>query len=453
MYKNKKQNLENLFRTLGENNQLNGAILVAEKGEILYENSFGLADFITKRPLHNKSVFELASLSKPFTALGIILLEQQGKLSYDDLIERWLPALPYMGITIRHLLNHTSGLPDYMDLFQHYWETDKIAVNKDVVNMLIKHQPPSYFPPNEGWLYSNTGYVLLAVIIEKISGLRFEDFMREALFHPLGMAGTRVYNRRLQNKEVIPNYAYGYVYDVHSGQYVLPDELAETNYVVFLDGIQGDGTVNSNIRDLYLFDQALYTEEIISQASKEQAFFPVQWNKEEKLGYGFGWLIQDSPDKGRIVSHDGSWPGYSTSMIRYTDHNRTLIYLSNMEQDYEYEQAILAAAENILFDQPYVIPERPADKKKADIDPAIYSCYIGTYSFNDGTNALVTTEQDRLYLQITGQAQFELFPFSETRYFIQSLPVEVEFILDKEQKANRFVVYQNGGEEEAIRMK
>ncbi len=144
----------------------------------------------------------------------------------------------------------------------------------------------------------------------------------------------------------------------------LPDELEETDYVVFLDGIQGDGTVNSAIRDLYLFDQALYTEEIIGKESKDQAFTPGYWNEEEQFGYGFGWMIQNSPQKGKVISHDGGWPGYSTLMIRYIDQNKTLIYLSNMEQSYQFEQAVIAAAVNILFDQPYVIPKRPADQKK-----------------------------------------------------------------------------------------
>lgn len=132
------------------------------------------------------------------------------------------------------------------------------------------------------------------------------------------------------------------------------------------------------------------------------------------------------------------------------DHRKTLIYLSNMEQDADYEQAILKAAENILFDQPYKIPERPADKKKKDIDTAIYNRYVGSYSFHDGTAATVTAENERLYLQITGQMRFELFPSSETRFFLQSLPVEVEFMLG-DDTAKSFIVYQDGTEGEAVR--
>ncbi|MCP1534745.1 beta-lactamase family protein [Bacillus velezensis] len=451
MNEKKKQAFEQLFSTLDERHEINGAVLAAENGRILYQGSFGAAELKTKRMLNDQSVFELASVSKPFTALGVIILEQQGKLRYDDMIERWLPDFPYPGITIRHLLHHTSGLPDYMELFLTHWDRDRIAVNQDVINMLKQHKPDAYFPLGKEWLYSNTGYVVLAVIIEIVSGMSFAEFMKQAVFHPLRMHDTRIYNRRL-SKENIPNYAYGYVYDVHSGEYVLPDELEETDYVVFLDGIQGDGTVNSAIRDLYLFDQAFYTEEIIGKESKDQAFTPGYWNEEEQFGYGFGWMIQNSPQKGKVISHDGGWPGYSTLMIRYIDQNKTLIYLSNMEQSYQFEQAVIAAAVNILFDQPYVIPKRPADQKKADIDPAIYSRFTGNYSFQDDTHASVAVKENRLYLTIDGQTPFELFPMTETRYFVRALPLEIEFAGDKAQTAPHFVLYQDGTEETAVRI-
>ncbi|KFI02860.1 serine hydrolase [Bacillus spizizenii] len=449
MKQNKRKHLKTLFETLGEKYQFNGTILAAEDGEILYHHSFGYAELTEKLPLQTNSLFELASLSKPFTALGIILLEEKGILGYEDKVERWLPGFPYQGITIRHLLHHTSGLPDYMGWFVSNWDQHKIAQNQDIVDMLMNEGLPNYFEPNEGWLYSNTGYVLLAVIIEKASGMSYADFMNTNIFSPVGMSETRMYNRRLR-PERIDHYAYGYVYDVHSETYVLPDDLEETNYVVYLDGIQGDGTVNSVTSDLFRFDQALYQDDLISNASKKAAYSPVRLNNGGTIDYGFGWVLQNSPEKGRIVSHDGGWPGYSTAMIRYIDHRKTLIYLSNKEEEAEYEQAILKAAEHILFGQPYEIPERPADKKKKAIEPAIYASYVGSYSFQDGTAARVTAENERLYLEITGQLRLELFPSSETRFFLRSLSVELEFMLG-DDVAKSFILYENGTEEEAVR--
>ncbi|ASB90899.1 serine hydrolase [Bacillus sonorensis] len=450
MKQKKRERLANLFNVLGERNHINAAVLVAEDGDIIYQNSFGYANLPEKRLLQDHSLFELASLSKPFTALGVLQLAQQGAVNVEDEVERWIPGFPYQGVTIHHLLTHTSGLPDYMEWFHKYWDHSRIAVNQDIVDMLMNHQPPGYFAPGEGWLYSNTGYVLLAVIIEKASGLSFPDFMKKNIFGPVNMQSTRVYNRRLQ-PETIDDYAFGYVYDIHKGQYILPDELEETEYVYYLDGIQGDGTVNSTIRDLYVFDQALYTDSLIIQASKELAFSPVRLKNGETVDYGCGWLLQNSPEKGRIVSHSGGWPGYSTKMIRYIDQQKTFIYLSNVEQNDEYEQAIFEAVDNILFDQAYVIPERPADKKKKEIDPAIYSRYIGSYSFPDGTIAYVTVENERLYIQITGQARFEIFPSSDTRFFLRSLSVEIEFILEG-GTVTRFTIYQNGAVEEVMRI-
>ncbi|MER0465546.1 serine hydrolase [Bacillus cabrialesii subsp. cabrialesii] len=449
MKRNKRKHLKTLFETLAEEYQFNGTILAAEDGDILYHHSFGYADLTEKRPLQTNSLFELASLSKPFTALGVILLEEKGILGYEDKVERWLPGFPYKGVTIRHLLNHTSGLPDYMGWFFANWDQHKIAVNQDIVDMLMNEGLPGYFEPNEGWLYSNTGYVLLAVIIEKASGMSYADFMKTRIFSPVGMKETRVYNRRLR-PERIDHYAYGYVYDVHSETYVLPDDLEETNYVVYLDGIQGDGTVNSVASDLFRLDQVLYEDDFISNASKEAAFSPVRLNNGETFDYGFGWGLQNSPEKGKIVSHSGGWPGYSTMMVRYIDHRKTLIYLSNKEEDAEYEEAILKAAENILFGQTYEIPERPADKKKKKIDPSIYSRYVGSYVLQDGMAATVTAENERLYLHITGQLRLELFPASEIRFFLRSLSVEVEFVLGDEV-AKSFIIYEDGTEEEAVR--
>lgn len=449
--KQKKQKLEMLFRTLHDKEQINGAVCVVEQGEIVYQSVFGYGDLSTQRRLTLDSVFELASLSKPFTAAAIMLLKEQGRLSYDDFIEQWFPGFPYPGITVRHLLNHTSGLPDYMELFQNHWDHTQIAVNEDVLNLLLEHRPERRFTPNEQWEYSNTGYVLLALLVERISGLSFAEFMDTHMFRPLGMLHTRVYNRRYMN-ETIDNYAYGYVYDPLSGQYVLPDQFPDTQYVIYLDGIQGDGTVNSTLGDLIKFDQALYSETFLSKESLKQAFTPVQLKSGETFDYGFGWILENHAEKGLTVSHSGGWPGYATLMIRYTEAKRTIIYLGNMEQDHQYEQGIVEAVQNILFDQPFEIPEYPAKIRAVPVDPAVYERYIGVYRLDEGMDVKVTSEQGRLYLQVEGQMRVELYPLSETRFFIRVVPDEVEFVTDCSGKAHKFIIHEDNTESEAIRL-
>jgi len=449
--KTKQEKLTELFETLVEKGQFNGAILVAEKGRILAEAAYGMAELSTGRKLTVDSVFELASVSKPFTAAAIIHLEQTGRLNYEDRIDRWLPNFPYPGITIRHLLTHTSGLPDYMELFLEHWDHTRIACNEDVLDMLTTYKPACLFQPNEEWRYSNTGYVLLAVIVEKVSGLSFAEYMRENIFKPLEMNDTQVYNRRFRN-ESIADYAYGYVYDVRSGEYMLPDQLPETDYVVYLDGIQGDGTVNSTIRDLYRFDQALYGESFLNEQSKSAAFAPARMNNGETFDYGFGWIVDRQEGKGTVVSHQGGWPGYSTTFIRFIDCNKTIIGLSNMEQGYEFDQAVIAAVEQILFDQPYDIPERLPRQEAVAVDPVVLERYAGHYEFPDGPKVSVTIEAGSLFIQIEGQVRLELYASSQTKFFIRALPVEVEFITEEDHsEASGFILYQDGAEQQAQR--
>lgn len=454
----KREQLERLFDEINRQGGANGVFLAAERGEIVYQAAFGLADLSLGRPLTTNTVFELASLSKPFTAMGVIILEEQGKLSYDDPISKWMPELPYPGITIRHLLSHTSGLPDYMELFFTYWDRTRIAVNEDVLELLIQHRPKALFEPNESWLYSNTGYVLLAILIERISGLRFADFMRRSVFEQLGMTSSCIYNRRL-SKAIIPDYALGYVYDYHSAEFKLPDVIDDTQYVEFLDGIQGDGTVNSNLSDLFKFDRALYTDKLVNKQSLSQAFAPVQLNSGETFDYGFGWILEHKEEYGRAVHHSGGWPGYATFMVRYIDADMTLIYLRNKEEDVEFDQSVIEAAEQIMLERSYDIPQRLPERKIALFDYSLYERYTGMYRLEgvgvDGEDptAQVLIEDDRLFMQISGKVRLELYPEAPARYFVRLIPVEVEFVCDeKADKAEKLILIQDGVETTAFRI-
>lgn len=348
--------LDELFTTLAENKKFNGNIMVLDKGVPFYTGSFGFAQLASSTMLTTDSVFELASVSKAFTAMGIMILQEQGKLSYEDTIEKFLPDFPYAGISVQNLLTHTSGLPDYMELFEQHWDRSKIATNHDILEQLKLHKPDVYFRPNEKYEYSNTGYVLLALIIEQVSGASFADFMKQQIFHPLEMEKTRVYNRRY-SQESIDNYAYGYVYSKHLDKYCLPDELAEHDFVFYLDGIQGDGVVNSTLEDVRKWDRALYTEKLVSKETLKKAFSPVILADDQSYDYGYGWRIRNEPGVGKVACHGGGWPGYQTWLSRYIDFDKTIIYLSNVEQDRELTQAIIDAVENIIFNRPYQIPK------------------------------------------------------------------------------------------------
>lgn len=430
--KTKREHLEAFLTSIREQNAVNGAFLIADQGEVLLKQTIGLADFRNGRMLTVDSVFELASLSKPITALGIVLLWQSGKVELDDLVTAWISNFPYSDITIRHLLGHTSGLPDYMELFSEHWDRSIIATNQDVLNMLIRYKPELLFPSNTGWMYSNTGYVILALLIERISGQTFAGFLKDQLFVPLGMNQTRVYNRRSEEEE-IPDYAYGFVYSFDEAAFVLPDTLKELDYVRYLDGIQGDGTVNSTLNDLLKLDQALYRDDFLDVSLREELFIPVLMNSDQPFEYGLGWIIERKEGIGRVVSHNGGWPGYATIMKRYIDQDMTLIVLLNTEKDLQYNQQVVDAMEHILCGEDYEIPLPSAERIIAEVDSSVYKRYAGRYRFNNELAgqvifADVVVEDDRLYMRLNNGMPLAMYPLNDTRFFFREDLAEVEFV-------------------------
>ncbi|MGX4585287.1 serine hydrolase domain-containing protein [Paenibacillus chitinolyticus] len=451
---NKQKQLQELFTAMSAKGIFNGVFLAADKGEIVFEGAYGLADRETGRALTVHSVFELASVSKTFTAMGILILAEQGKLSLTDSVEQWIPDFPYKGITVKDLLRHTSGLPDYTPLFIKDWDRSKIATNWDVLEYFNVRRPPLQFQPGENWEYTNTGYVLLALLIEKISGLSFAEYMSEALFKPLGMHSTRIHNRRLSGN-VPPDFAFGYVYSFETHSYHLPDEQPATDFVVYLDGIQGDGTVNSTLHDLLLWDQALYTEKLVSKKTLDEAFTSGKLPDNKPYSYGYGWIIEEKEHLGKVVSHSGGWPGYSTNLARYTDHGKTAIYLSNTDRQLDIQQQIINEAENILFGLPHSVPDVPAELRSVKIDQTVYMLYRGVYKMDMGLDLSVTTgpEYDQLFIQLSGQPQYEILPLSEKRFFVRELQIEIEFAAKKSGKpADELTLYQYG-EHRGVRVK
>ena len=168
-----------------------GVVLVAENGKPIYQKAFGYREFANQTTLQASDIFELASVSKQFTAMIIMMLKEKGKLNFDDLAEKYL-AIPYKGITIRHLLTHTSGLPDYQDIMDKYWDKSKVAGNPDCIDYLNKYAPPKLFEPGAKYTYSNTGYLLLASIAEKASGKNFIELCRKWIFQKLKMRNTNI---------------------------------------------------------------------------------------------------------------------------------------------------------------------------------------------------------------------------------------------------------------------
>jgi CubicO group peptidase (beta-lactamase class C family) len=451
------KNLDSLFKSLEKKSAINGCVLVAENGKPIYQKAFGYADFATKRMLDNESVFELASVAKQFTAMAIMQLHQQKKLEYTDNIKKYFPKLPYENITVNNLLHHTSGISEFLGWSGKEIDTTRINYNIDILNALIKNAPALSFKVNDSLSYCNTNYVLLALIVEKVSGLSFASYLDQHIFKPLNMTSTKVYPQRA-TKQKISNYALGNVYDPVKGRFAVSDSSTANRYQYYFDGASGPYGISSNTTDLLKWDQALYTEKLASKDEQALAYAPAKLNNGKTasfmgLTYGFGWLIPPaSGHTGNFYLHTGGYPGYMTIICRYPEKQKTFIVLTNTWNVINI-YALGAAIEDILFDQPFGIPEVLPFQKTVVLAPGTLKPLTGNYAFTKAPNIKlkVTEENNQLYVQLTGQVKAEVYPESEVDFFYTIVKAKIKFLKDSGGKVEKMVLYQNGQEMEAGR--
>jgi CubicO group peptidase (beta-lactamase class C family) len=315
-----------LNKNFNKNDPYNGVILIAEKGKIIFQQAYGYRDIETGVKLKVDDVFELASVSKQFTAMIIMLLRQEGKLNYDDPVEKYL-SIPYKGITIRNLLNHTSGLPDYQEIMDKNWDKSKAAGNNDILEYINKYAPPVLFVPGAKYEYSNTGYVLLASIAEKASGEDFSMMLRKRIFSKLNMKHTDI--RTVSEKKKLSNLAYGHMLVKGALEYKKADSFPSSNYTIWLGNREGPGRISSTAQDLLKWDRALYDRSFLTPAMISEAFKPALLNDGKLSQYGFGWDLLIDQRYGKVVEHNGDNPGYKTQIVRYVDADKTIILLCN----------------------------------------------------------------------------------------------------------------------------
>lgn len=251
----------------------NGAILVAKNGQVLFEDYRGVADFKTLTPITPGKTFHLASISKTFTGMEVLRLWEQGRLSLNDSLQQYFPQLPYHGINIRMLLDHRSGLPNYLYFMDSIWDKKKKATNEDVLNFMIAHQPAVYASPDRVYHYCNTNFVLLAMIVEKITHQPFPQFMKDSVFTPLGMNNTYIFSIR-DTLSYVPTYA---------GNRPYPMDHLDCTY--------GDKNVYSTARDLLQWDKALYQHNFVSKTALDSAFAPHSNERPSMHNYGLAWHL------------------------------------------------------------------------------------------------------------------------------------------------------------------
>jgi CubicO group peptidase (beta-lactamase class C family) len=337
--------IDTLFQQLHERGQFNGAVLVAQRGQVVYRGAFGFSDQDAHVAFTPETPSCIASLSKSFTALAIMMLVEQHRLSYDESIQKYFPALPEKlgAATVRQLLNHTSGIPDYSsDL-----NVDHPGITTgEVLNALAAVREP-VFPPGEKYQYNNSGYLLAGLIVEKITGKSLPDFLQERVFKPLGMKSTFALTAgRTKTREVARGI----------------DDFGDVNDASGYLG--GDGGLYSTVDDLFAYDQALYTERLVRKQTLEQAFTPGRVRTGE-MTYGFGWNIADDAG-GKRVWHTGNTAGFRGFFERRLPTRTTVIMLTNRGNSRRTE--INAAIQNILAGKPYDLPKRSIAVKMRETD-------------------------------------------------------------------------------------
>jgi CubicO group peptidase (beta-lactamase class C family) len=391
------------------------AVMVIQDGKVVHQKGYGLANLESKTPVGPDTAFELASVSKQFTAMAVMMLVERGKLRYDDPLSKFFPELPpyAKAITVRHLLNHTSGLPDVIapDMEKAGYQ----PASKELLK-LITERKDAAFAPGERFRYNNTGYVVLALIVEKVSGKSFPLFMKENIFQPLGMSHTVIWD---ETKPVINNRALPYA--------VAGDSFESLPFGsdVYIFGAKG---VVTTLQDMYKWDQALYTEKLVKAATLKEAFTPATLNNGQPDDYGYGWVI--GKDHGlNLVMHDGSYLGYKTIIARYPDQRFTVIVLSNSNRVGSTGSLARRIAKLYLGERMTLTPT-------VKVDPAVLQSYAGRYrSDGGGPTTEITVDGNGLLLNITGQGVHRIEPLSATEFFDEDFE-SIRFSFNKDAQGN-----------------
>ena len=310
--------LDSLFTRIHKRQDFNGSILIAKNGKLLFSNEYGYANFGKKTKIDQKSVFQLASVSKQFTATAIMILKEKNLLKLEDSVTNYFPKFPYKDVTIKHLLNHTAGLPNYFWVAEHKWNEEKAPTNSEMMELLADTNANRFFKPGRNFDYSNTGYFVLASIIEEITNVSYSEFIAENIFKPLQMNDSFVYS--YENDSIKNNQLVGY--RPYKGWRHL-----KINGTVN-DAVVGDKNVYATSEDLYKWITGLNSEKLISSESLDQMYSEGETKYGRKIPYGFGFRL-NTKDGEKVIYHYGRWNGFSTAVSQFTDSDLLIIALDH----------------------------------------------------------------------------------------------------------------------------
>jgi CubicO group peptidase (beta-lactamase class C family) len=307
--------VDSLFADYAAPGAPGASVVVIRRGRVVFTRAYGLADLEARTPAAPRTDYRLASLTKQFTAMAVMILAEQGRLNYDDLVARFLPSLPAYArdVTIRNLLNHTGGLWDYEDFVP---DSQTYQVKDRDVLALIARADSLYFRPGSAYRYSNTGYALLALVVERVSGVQFARFLETRVFRPLGMRGSVAFE---EGVSTVPNRAYGHSRDSTGWRRT---DQSNTSAVL------GDGGVYTSVNDMVRWSRALDGHRLVSAATQRLAWTDVTLADGRRSGYGFGWYVARTGDRFEVW-HTGETRGFRNAIFKLPDEGLTVVVLTN----------------------------------------------------------------------------------------------------------------------------
>ena len=409
------------------NNQFMGSALVALGDQILFSKSYGSANLEWNIPNTPATKFRLGSITKQFTAASILLLEERGKLKIDDPIKKYLPDAPvaWDKITIYHVLTHTAGIPSYTNS-PDYNKLRPFPHTPEQIVALFRDKPLE-FEPGLKMAYSNSGYILLGYLIEKISGQSYQDFVQKNIFTPLGMKDSGYDS----NSAIIPLRAAGY----SPGPNGPVNAEFEHMSVPF-----SAGALYSTTKDLLRWEQGLFGGKLLSAGTLSKMTTPF------KDGYAIGVGV-DTVNGRQQISHGGGIAGFDTYLTYFPDEKLTVVVLANLNgnapQQIAGRLAAAARGETVIL---------PSERKAVKVEPKVLEQYVGTYKLSPGAEVTITIEGNQLFTQITGQQKYPIFPESETRFFLKILDATNEFLKDDKGAVTHIVLRQGPIERRAARI-
>jgi CubicO group peptidase (beta-lactamase class C family) len=404
------------------------SIAVMRKGELVKAKGYGLANVELNVPAKPETVYQSGSMGKQFTAAAVMMLVEEGKLTLDDKINKYFLDSPesWSNITVRNLLTHTAGTTDYpkdFDFRRDYTDAELLKKAQAI---------PLAFAPGERWSYSNVGYVILGILIGKVTGKFYGDFLQERIFKPLGMNATRI----ISEADIVPNRAAGY--RMQKG------ELKNQEWVSPTMNTTADGSLYLTALDLAKWDAALYTDKLLKKSSLDQMWTPVKLNNGVTRPYGFGWAFNDVRGH-KIIEHGGAWQGFTSHIARYVDDKLTIVVLTNRAGA---NPAKIAHGIAGLYN----VELAPVEHKEVQLDPKILDQYVGEYELGPGSVLTISHTDNQLWLQATAQPRVQLFPESQTDFFLKVVDAQVRFVRDASGRVTHLILHQ-GGDREAKRIK